>query len=159
MKTAVTSRMRFSDAMNAASHFDVTVAVSEREVSNARVAFQGGFAEPFITRTSKMADPDAWIISCRGWGDELRFTEDGAKELADRLRTIDGTKEPTITPLYAEHHLSEARALALEEAAKVAENTIEPNPSLPVLGMNVRSELIAFRIRALNVKPGKRGEE
>lgn len=44
-------------------------------------------------------EPEAWIIRCKGWGEELRFTEDGAKELADRLEKICG-KTASITPLY-----------------------------------------------------------
>lgn len=47
------------------------------------------------------AEPSAWIVTAKGWGEELVFTADGAKELAGRLRNIAGVKEPKITPLYA----------------------------------------------------------
>ncbi|QIG68678.1 hypothetical protein EVB67_028 [Rhizobium phage RHph_TM3_3_14B] len=45
-------------------------------------------------------EPEAWIIRCKGWGEELRFTEDGAKELAAKLENIPGVKKAIITPLY-----------------------------------------------------------
>lgn len=45
------------------------------------------------------AVPVAWHVYAKGWGDELVFTEEGAKEVAERLRKIGGVKEPTITPL------------------------------------------------------------
>ncbi len=46
-------------------------------------------------------EPEAWIIRCKGWGEELSFTEAGAKELAAKLENIPGVKKATITPLYA----------------------------------------------------------
>lgn len=46
-------------------------------------------------------EPEAWIIRCKGWGEELSFTEAGAKELAEKLENIPGVKKATITPLYA----------------------------------------------------------
>ncbi|ASS55867.1 hypothetical protein [Rhizobium leguminosarum] len=47
------------------------------------------------------AEPEAWVVRCKGWGEELCFTEDGAKELASKLENIVGNKKSSITPLYA----------------------------------------------------------
>lgn len=49
---------------------------------------------------ARNAEAEAWNVHAKGCGEELRYTEAGAKELADRLRTIVGVKEPTITPLF-----------------------------------------------------------
>lgn len=48
----------------------------------------------------RSGDAEAWNVHAKGWGEELRYTEAGAQELADRLRDIAGVKEPKITPLF-----------------------------------------------------------
>ncbi|QIG72951.1 hypothetical protein EVB98_029 [Rhizobium phage RHph_N3_2] len=50
---------------------------------------------------ARNAEAEAWNIHAKGWGEEIRYTKAGAEELADRLRTIAGVKEPMITPLFA----------------------------------------------------------
>jgi hypothetical protein len=69
------------------------------------MAFALRFPKDAAARPQSTADetsaPEAWVIRCKGWGEELRFTEDGAKELAAKLEAMVGNKKATITPLYA----------------------------------------------------------
>lgn len=60
-------------------------------------------------------DPEAYVISCTGWGRELRFTNDGAKECAGNLEIHTG-KVASIEALYSKPSVQ--RLIDIETAAR-----------------------------------------
>lgn len=76
------------------------------DLPSAQAAAQADYEARILSALAPQAgdnaeEPEAWIIRCKGWGEELSFTEAGAKELAEKLENIPGVKRATITPLYA----------------------------------------------------------
>lgn len=63
-------------------------------------------------------EPSAFRVRVPGWGEELLFTKDGAKELIARIRSAKGVQGvATITPLYTSPPLSREG----EDTAEVVE--------------------------------------